>query len=224
MTIKNFALAAMSAAALYAAAPAAQASSVTLDYEGTNAWGSPNWSRGVTYTLDGAAKSHGAGLFRLVDTSNPTEAILAFCIDLLQVLQMPNDHDVHTTFTTAAQMNNIDRLFTSAYADVNSKDTAAGFQIALWEIMTDTGTTDGLDLATGKFITTGTGTHYDLAAGYLAGLGAAGTGGYTLTTYFSDASQDLVSGTLAPVPLPASSLLLLAGVGGLVGMRRRKKA
>jgi hypothetical protein len=33
-----------------------------------------------------------------------------------------------------------------------------------------------------------------------------------------------LTGTVAPVPLPASGLLLLAGFGGLAALRRKRKA
>lgn len=45
--------------------------------------------------------------------------------------------------------------------------------------------------------------------------------GSSITT---TATVTLVQADISPVPLPASGLLLLGGMGGLVAMRRRKKA
>ena len=226
-TQKRASLGVAAAVALFAMAPAAQASTVELAYQGSNAWGTPAWARSVSYELNGNAKTHGAGLFRLEDTGTG-QSVLAWCIDLLNTLALPATHSTTAVSATAAQLTNIDKLFTSAYNMVTDADTAAGFQIALWEIMSDTGSAEGLDLSNGEFETTGSGTHYTLAAGYLSGLEAQATGGYTLTTYFNATSQNLVEGTIAPpaavVPVPAAGLLLLSGIAGFGMMRRRKKA
>ncbi|MGB3245132.1 MAG: hypothetical protein WBB25_11395 [Sulfitobacter sp.] len=205
-------------------APMAQASTVNLKSEGASVWGSGSnvWARNVSYKLNGASKSHGAGLFRLEETATG-KSVLAWCIDLLHVLTLPADHDTEVASANAAQLGNIDKLFTSSYGEVDSADEAAGFQMALWEIMTDTGSADGLDLTKGGFQTTGSATPYTLAADYLGRLGTAGTGGYKLTTYYNATSQNLVSAT--PVPLPAAGLLLLGGLFGVGAMRsRRRKA
>ena len=119
-------------------------------------------------------------------------------------------------------MLNIDKLYTSAYDQVNSKATAAGFQLALWEIMVETGTQNGFDLATGNH--TVRASSEALAAGnlFLTGIATAGSGGYDLTTYVNS-GQNLVSGVTA-VPLPASLWLSVCAIAGLVSARRRKLA
>lgn len=200
---------------------AATAATVNLEYEGSNAWGDPSWATRVDYTLNGVATSHGSGVFRVRD-ADTGESFLAWCIDLFTTLKLPNSHDTSVASATDAQLENINKLFTTAYTQVVDAVTASGFQIALWEIMTDTGSMDGLDLTNGDFITTGSGAQYTQASTFLNDLANAGPDTYTVTTYYSAVSQNLVRGELAPVPAPASAILLLGGIGGLAAMRRRK--
>ncbi len=227
MRARSIILAGVAALSLSSLAPVtAQAATITLEYEGPSAFGTPSWYHNVSFNWFGTAKSAAAGLFRLKDAATD-ESVLAWCIDIYHYLSLPNSHDTSVASTTTAQMDNIDRLFNSAYADVTSSDTAAAFQLALWEIMTDTGS-GALALNAGNFKTSGISAPYTLAQTYLDNLATATTGGYDLTTYFAAGrSQNLVSGTLSPVsevPLPATALLLFSGVAGMGAMRRRKKS
>ncbi len=192
------------------------AATVALEYQGSDAFGTPAYQRVVDYTLDGTASRTRAGMFRLQDASDGSE-ILAWCIDLLHFLTLPSEYTMADWLDPTVK-DNIDRLFTSVYADVDSSDEAAGFQIALWEIVSDTD--GGLDLAAGSFTAAGAGAHYALAADYLDGLDTAGTGGWNLTFLNSTGdSQDLV--TASQVPLPASIWLFGLALAGLNGVRRK---
>ena len=204
------------------AATGASAATVQLTYEGSNAFGSPALYRNVTINLNGRNMGVSAGLFRMEDTSSG-EGILAWCVDLYNHLRSPAMYDVSgfgDSGFSAGVKDNVDRLFTGFYADVNTRDEAAGFQIALWEIVTET--TGAIDLASGIFRATGSALPYSLAGTYLSGLAAAGTGAYDLTFFDSqnNTSQNLVNASV--VPVPAAGGLLLAALGGFAALRRRK--
>ena len=205
-------------------ASGASAATVQLEYQGANAFGTPAWSRNVNINLNGRNMYVAAGLFRMEDSNSGAE-VLAWCVDLYNRLRSPALYDVSNFSASgfsAGVRDNVDRLFTGFYADVDTRDEAAGFQIALWEIVTET--TGVIDLAGGIFRATGGSNPLALAGSYLSGLAAAGTGGYNLTFFDSqnNSSQNLVS--VSPVPVPAAGGLLLAGLAGFAALRRRRKA
>jgi hypothetical protein len=59
-----------------------------------------------------------------------------------------------------------------------------------------------------------------MANGYLAGLSVFDAD-YDMQYFTKAGTQDLVTGTLSPVPLPATGLLLLVGLGGLPLAKRK---
>ncbi|MEO1550829.1 MAG: hypothetical protein AAFR93_10415 [Pseudomonadota bacterium] len=206
---------------------AAYSNTVDLDYQGNHAFGSPFYAETVHRTINGDTKHVWAGLFRLTDGIRD---ILAFCIQPNVWLNVNEDYSTTATAASADQLMNIDKLYTSAFDQVNSKATAAGFQLALWEIMVETGTSNGFDLGSGDHTVNASQAAFSAGNMFLAGLAGASTGGYDLTTYVNS-GQNLVSGdkrnelpAISAVPLPMSAWMLLAALAGLLGLRRRKFA
>lgn len=216
--------AAAAAVLIAASAGAATASTVTVSYQGSNAFGTDYSDVGqVKFKSTDPSRSGTfyAGPFAV--TADGLGDFLAWCVNIAR--NMANGK----TYTHAADhfggagseiRTNIDRLFSTYYASLETKNQKAAFQFALWEIIYD----DGLDLGAGTFKDNGTnGAIRSLADGYLSGIqsDAALSGRYKFTFLTSTDSQDLV--TVSPIPLPAAGWLLLAGVAGLAGLRRRAR-
>ncbi|GHF37037.1 VPLPA-CTERM sorting domain-containing protein [Seohaeicola zhoushanensis] len=190
-----------------------------------------NLLRNVEINYNGTNKAVSAGMFHL--KSDDMGDFVAFCVDLAQTLGKPSQVVEKAVLFSDTVRTNVDKLFSSVIGTstmasvINDGVLAAGFQLALWEIIYDS--EGGFDLNNGTFKRGNTSNvqAWNQAQAYLNGLGDK-TGLQDITYLFSEANQDLVTGTPvdnnepAPVPVPASGLLILAGLGGLAALRRRK--
>ena len=157
---------------------------------------------------------------------------LAYCVDPFQyastsfTLYNDNVPDL-TGFFGATRAAEIGTLYNYAYAGTVGPSTAttnlnaAAFQLALWEIANDDG-----NLATGLVHTTGTTTPAVVTAAQslltYVGSNTSGPAQYTFKLYTSADRQDYL--VAIPVPEPETYAMLLAGLGLLGVIARRRKA
>ncbi len=205
----------------------AEAAPINITYQSGGVFGAGNLQQkikvhtpGVGY--DGRVK---AGMFHLTADQGIGD-FLAFCVDLAQFLGNPQQAELAPTLFTGTIRDNMAKLFDVALAGdtmagaIDTSLEAAGLQVALWEVLYDTGSS--FDLTSGGFYVSENNAVKAQAESYLAGIATASADKYALTFYKSEYNQDLV--TVAPVPLPAAGFLLAFGIAGLGFAGRRKAA
>lgn len=188
--------------------------------------GVDNWSRvvGISGSAVNPNGNYNAGAFRVTDTAT-TADYLAFCFELAETLDFTPDTDYVVTqvppvnATVGGLLNN---LFTNWFGGVDSADEAAAFQVAIWEIVSDSAS---INVTTGTFIlNSASAAVQSNVALYLGDLTGPGTD-YELSYFRNDGAQDLIlwEDNLSnnEVSAPATSILIALSLGGLVLVRRK---
>lgn len=160
------------------------------------------------------------------------DSFLAYCIEPEQSTLLVGKSRPYTVDTlSGAQAGLLQGLYSSSYASATDLNSQAAFQLAIWEIVSETSGTLNVSPSSGSFfVLPGEGASRDattgieaLANGYLAAAQSyAGPAQYTLTKLTNSTYQDLLVATA--VPEPQTWALLLAGLGtvGLLSRRRQR--
>lgn len=170
-------------------------------------------------------------------------SFIAWCLDIDNPIRLNRDYDYVTTaspfsnsFLAVGAVDRVQSVFDANYSSVDTSNavSAAAFQLALWDAAYDS----GFDLTAGDFKAEGSGSDKvainAAAAGYLSAASSyLGDELWDLTfleSTSSPQSQNLVTATLIPppvippVPVPASVVLMIGALGGLGGLRMRRKS
>lgn len=127
---------------------------------------------------------------------------------------------------TGVQARHLQGLFSTAYGGLNSYNDKAAFQLALWELVRETGST--MNVTDGSFSVASSDAASvqvsTMANSFLAqALAYSGPSHYSLTKLTNVQAQDLITATpIAAVPEPETYALFLGGLGviGLLARRR----
>ncbi len=225
-----------SAIAVTAALASAPTFAATMDVSAQHpsvfgdATGANRWYVGVSYTDGTQTRNNvGAGVFRLkgTDDKGVTSNFMAFCLSPFEWLRLPLDYTVGTDLSKST-VNRLSALANGAWDLIKDRHSAAAFQLAAWEIVSER-PENKLNITNGLFRVTavGSATAGAIAQGWLDGVQSntfkSALGDITILS--ADNTQDLLTADLppAPVPLPgAAGLMLMAllALGGAAKARR----
>ena len=173
----------------------------------------------VTFGAPSSTLTVSAGLFRVKEG---TTNYLAFCVELDQFLTLPTTYTVNNSLFSTGVVASLEKLFTNNVAAVIDNVTAAAFQVAIWEIVSGDAS---LNITAGEFILNTTGPVATKANEFLGNLGGFGNG-FDLSFLAHTDKQDLVIFTerteQVDVSAPATSVILMLGLGALFAASRRK--
>jgi hypothetical protein len=213
----------------------ASAATLTVEQQDSNIFadrsGADAWSESVTISYDNdtaspTSLSTSAGLFRLsAQDGSPLSDFVAFCFEVRQTVNLPTTYDLVDVPDPTVENRVVD-LYDTHFTDVVDSTTAAGFQLALWELSEDGGgTLADLDLTAGSFIVdSAPQAAIDEANIYLGSLDdIIAPAAKPVTLLEHPTEQDLITFS-SSVPLPASAWLLLGGLGALGGLAARRRA
>lgn len=219
-------LSALAAGLAFLAPAVGHADTVNAYYTGTNKGGGQHLTTPLT-------SAPWMGNYWVKETTGPAagQSFLAYCIDPFQwVATSTMAHEKSalslSSFSTNASSRyaNVLELYSHAYqASTTDNAKAAAFQWALWEVFNDDGNLETGSVlksaSTSTTLFTDTKNLLDSLASHTWSTTAQA---YSLTTYVNSSKQDFL--VAIPIPEPESYALMLAGLGllGVVARRRMR--
>jgi hypothetical protein len=220
--IKSTAIA-VAVAGLFAAQPAL---ADTLDWSGGFFFGSPTTS--YINSISPAVNNENvyAGAFTMTNATAGGSSFAAWCASINAPMQNSAAYTLTsaTTFYSGdtGKATALSELASNSLASVNNATSSAAFQLAVWEIVNET-SGHGYSLTAGNFTANpADGAVLTAANGMLGNL--SGPISMTANVWAANtpgSTQDLV--VFAPVPEPETYAMMLAGLGLMGFVTRRRK-
>lgn len=181
----------------------------------------------TAYEVDGVSRGAVyAGAFRLEsDQSGALSDFLAFCLQPMENLNLSIDYMKGSNFSDTVTAN-LNALAANAWDLVTDSVSAGAFQIAAWEITTEDEGVE-FDVNDGNFNVVSDRDDSNAAESQAqAWLDEIGSGNWTrgpkdYVVLNAANTQDLLT-NVTTMPLPASGMMLLAGLFGAGAVARRK--
>jgi hypothetical protein len=212
--------------ALLAQAPAHAANAVTIKWQGIDTAGTHLSTMDSSVSTTTALTDDYATTALNYTYAASGQSFIAYCIEPEQSNGRAGiNRDYVVDSFGGAQAQRLQALFSTEYGHLNSYNDKAAFQVAIWEIMRESSGT--LDASAGSFRILGSDPSSTqvatLANSFLATAASYnGPALYSLTRLTNANLQDLVTATANPVPEPETYALLMAGLG-VIGLLTRRR-
>lgn len=179
----------------------------------------------------------GVAVYDMTNLVNAAQTMLAFCIAPTVALEGDANYFASYNVSLTGRFgdergNLIKALFETSYRSLATDDNKVAFQLALWDLEVDDGKLDDGEQLFHRTEEEGTAVNqaYDMLSSarlYLTTGGSLNTFSYTAfnTADGALASQELLGASIAAVPEADTWAMLMAGLGlvGFVGRRRAKQ-